>query len=348
MVAPLPIAPRPSSGEAISSWVGRIAARYDITADQLASHVLKRRPVGIHCVETLDHRADVELEAALATAARMAPDQIGALRVACSDGSAACWHRLTPAWCPECVRVDLVETGEVHQRAIWRLGCCVICPDHDTPLEDRCNRCMAAARCRFKAVAGRLRLVCNGCDRLVEPGPQATSPADRTGRGAFGIYLTPSLTRLLGQLQSDLQAMLAGEQMERSWGVMRSASTLNTVVSDLTACMVMATRTHYETGIALSDPKPGSAFYMIGVPITPAALSHYAAYGALAIIAATLDSLENPGAAGHHWAPDGIGESLNACSFRAWLPADKQTQLSTRAMGWEGPVACAFSAAVAG
>jgi len=35
---------------------------------------------------------------------------------------------------------------------------------------------------------------------------------DDTSMGAFGVCLTPALTRLAGQLQGDLQAALAGMQ----------------------------------------------------------------------------------------------------------------------------------------
>ena len=174
-VPPLPLAPRPHHGEAISSWMARVAARYDLTADHLASHVLARRPVGIHRVEHLDHRADAELELALATASRMTPDRIRALRIAGDDGSASCWHRLTSAWCPKCVRTDLLDTREVYERALWRLGCCVMCSVHGIPLEDRCSRCMAGARCRFSAVDGLLRLACTGCERLVDPAPHSAA-----------------------------------------------------------------------------------------------------------------------------------------------------------------------------
>ncbi len=153
--------------------MGRVAARYDLTADHLASHVLARRSIGIQRVEHLDHRADVELELALATTTQMTPDRIRALRIAGDDGSASCWHRLTLAWCPECVRTDLADTGEVYERAVWRLGCCVTCPVHGIPLEDRCSRCMAGARCRFRAIDGRLRLACTGCERLVDPAPHS-------------------------------------------------------------------------------------------------------------------------------------------------------------------------------
>jgi Bacterial TniB protein len=37
---PLPLAPRPHPGEAVSSWVRRVAARYDILGEDLVSHVL--------------------------------------------------------------------------------------------------------------------------------------------------------------------------------------------------------------------------------------------------------------------------------------------------------------------
>lgn len=346
-VPPLPFAPRPHPREAISSWVGRVAARYDLTAAHLASHVLARRSIGIHRVEKLDHCADIELEFALATAARIMPDRIRALRIAGEDGSASCWHRLTPAWCPECVRTDLVETGEVYQRAAWRLGCCVMCSHHGIPLKDRCPYCMASARCRFRCVGGLWRLACTGCERLVDLGPCSVAPVDDTGMGAFGVCLTPALTRLVGQLQGDLQAILAGVEPKRSWGFVRSANGLDTVVRDLTLCIVMTARAKCEPGIKWHDPTPGSAFQITYEPITLAALPHYPAYAALAIIAATLDSLENPGGARHHWTPDGIGLSLNASSFLAWLPADSRMLLFRQAISWEGPISAALGAAVA-
>ena len=324
----------------------RVAARYDLTADHLASHVLARRSIGIYRVEHLDHRADAELELALATATQMTPDRIRALRIAGDDGSASCWHRLTLAWCPECVRTDLLGMGEVYERALWRLGCSVMCPVHGIPLEDRCSRCMAGARCRFRAADGLLRLACTGCERLVDPAPH--SAANDTSMGAFGVCLTPALIRLAGQLQGDLQAALAGIQPKRPWGFVQSASGLNTVVRNLTFCIVMATRVKCELRIELPDPKPGSAFQITYDPITLGALPHYPAHGALAIIAATLDSLENPDGARHHWSPDGIGASLNAASFVAWLPTNTRASLFGSAMHWERPAGAALRDVVAG
>ena len=52
---PLPLAPRPYAGEALSSWVRRIAARYDVAGDNLLTHVLqwRRSTVGAACDSTI-------------------------------------------------------------------------------------------------------------------------------------------------------------------------------------------------------------------------------------------------------------------------------------------------------
>jgi hypothetical protein len=127
MPAPLPLAPRPYAGEAPSSWVKRVAARYDIAAHHLVSHLLDGYRVSVGRTERLDHRADVTLEVALGKAKRFDLKRIESLRIAGDDGSASCWHRMCPAWCPACTRGDLAHLGEVYERAIWRLGCCVLC-----------------------------------------------------------------------------------------------------------------------------------------------------------------------------------------------------------------------------
>ena len=327
--------------------MGRVAARYDITAVHLAKYVLGGHPVGLHRVERLDHWADVELEPALEAAARMPSGRIKAMRIAGEDGSTSCWHRLTSAWCRECIRSDLAETGEVYERALWRLGCCVICPDHGIPLEDRCSSCRARVRCHIKGIGGLLRLACNGCKQLIEPVLRSTTHGTDTSMGAFGVCLTPALTRLVGQLQSDLQAILANMQPRQRWEFVQPPSGLDSVVCDLTFCIVMAAGMNFEQRIDWVDPKPGSAFQIIHQPITPAALAHYPAFGALAIIAAILDDLESPAGACHQWKPDGFCTDLNASSFVAWLPADSRTQLLKRATRWDGGVGASLRAAIA-
>jgi hypothetical protein len=344
---PLPLAPRPYAGEAVSSWVRRIAARYDIGADDLLTHVLNWRRSTIGSAGRLDYQADPELEAALATAAGIAPATISTLRAAGEDGSTSCWHRTIVAWCPECIRADQAQRGEVYERAIWRLGCCVVCPEHKVQLEDTCRRCSFDDQCRFECADGLLRLVCKTCTRPVDP---ARNPApgwwDDGRVGAFGACISPLLTRLVGTLQTDLQAALAGSRPRRSWGFVRSGKGLVTAVLDLTLCLVFATRVRCEPRIILPEWRPGEAFAPVREPITPAALSSYAGYGVLAIAAAALRSLEGRGER-HHRRPHGGKAIMDASSFVGWLPASTRRWLRSRSASWERPAGDALQAVIA-
>ncbi|MBW4092375.1 MAG: hypothetical protein HIU82_14900 [Proteobacteria bacterium] len=343
----LPLAPRPYAGEALSSWVRRIAARYDIRADDLLTHVLDWRRSTVGAASRLDYQADPELEAALAAAARVAPATISHLRAAGGVGSSACWQRTIVAWCPECIRTDLAQRGEVYERAIWRLGCCVVCPEHKVQLEDTCRRCSFDDRCHFECADGLLRLVCNSCTRPVDPARRPKRGWWDDGRaGAFGACASPLLTRLVGTLQTDLQAALAGSRPRRAWGFVRSAEGLVTAVLDLTLCLVFATGVRCEPRIIVPEWRPGEPFAPAREPITPAALSAYAGYGVLAIAAAALRSLEGRGQR-HHWRPDGDKVRMDMSSFVAWLPAGIRRWLGSRSATWEPPAGDAVRTVIA-
>jgi hypothetical protein len=114
----------------VSSWVRRVGARYDILGDDLVEHVLDRPGRAVGITSALDYRSAPDVEAALANATRIAPAKISNLRIAGDDGSNSCWHRWALAWCPTCIRADLADHGELYERAIWRLGFCVVCPEH--------------------------------------------------------------------------------------------------------------------------------------------------------------------------------------------------------------------------
>jgi len=335
--APLPLAPRPNPGEAITSWVGRIAARYDIMAHDLVRHVLGRRSVSMDRVERLDYQADQELEAALAAAARVSPARVKALRIVCDDGSACCWHRTWPAWCRDCVQADLAQGGEVYERAVWRLGSCMACPQHRTLLEDMCRRCLAGSFCRFDVRDGLSVLACGACRQQVDPDIVAAREPPWRNEGAFGVAITPLLARLVADLQCDLQAALAATRPKRSWGHVRSAEGLLMVIMHLTLCVVMSTRVKCEQRIVLPDPRPGQAFVPVYKPITPATVSQSAAHGVLAIAAAVLGSLEGKGGPRHQWRPDGASLFLDASSFVGWLPPSRRESLKALAGSWEAP-----------
>ena len=216
---PLPLAPRPYPGEAISSWVRRIAARYDIGADDLVAHMLGYRPFGFGRAERLNHRVDALLEDALAAATRVEAATIKRLRVVRDDGRATSWHRTSPAWCPICIRGDLEERGELYERAIWRLGTCVLCPDHDILLVDTCRWCVAEARCRFRGGNGRLKLACNACGHPVDPPPGSTEGLNDCDEGAFWLWQRAPVRQVVRDLQDDLQSALAASPPRRTWGL---------------------------------------------------------------------------------------------------------------------------------
>lgn len=344
--APLPLAPRPHPGEAVSSWIRRIAARYDIGADALVEHVLDRPGVAVGVASTLDYRAVPDLEAALANATRVSSATIGSLRIAGDDGSNSCWHRWASAWCPICIRADLASHGELYERATWRLGFCVVCPEHNVPLEETCRRCPIEDCCRFQGSGGLLGLTCNTCRRTqgLEPRRRREWWQDES-TGAFGICITPSLNRLIGNMQSDLQDALTGERPRRSWGFLRSATGLLKAVLHMTFCLIMAARVRCEPRITLPNVMRGEGFVPAPEPITPAALSARTAYGILAIAVAILRSLGGSGEC-HYWKPDGGKSTLNVSSFLQWLPADIRRDLRSWSIGWEGPAGAALQAAI--
>lgn len=83
-------------------------------------------------------------------------------------------------------------------------------------------------------------------------------------------------------------------------------------------------------------------------PVTPAALSSRFAFGALAIVAAVLDSLEAPGKAGHTWEQDGVPPAMNAASFLLWPNDDGRNRHRIKSRHWDRQVNAAFRAACAG
>ncbi len=165
---PIPVGPRPLPGEAIRSWVSRTGARYGLTTSELLAQL--RGGVGVEHSRlwALDWQEDVELEALLARVNRLDAGRIRGLRALADDWpDPADWHRWTLAWCPACVREDMVRLGESYERAAWRLGFYVICPEHHATLVTACPGCSSHGA-RFGPWAGRQRLLCECCRKPVE------------------------------------------------------------------------------------------------------------------------------------------------------------------------------------
>ncbi len=215
---PLPLAPRPLPGETVLSWVGRVAARYDLSAPQLLTQMNGGRP---HPSSPLlaELAAGLELDRCLASVARVDVDRIEFMRVVQHHSvEARRWSRPFQAWCQACLQDDVARRGEVHERMAWRLGFCVICLLHDGLLAQACAAC-GRHTCAYHPVDGRLRLVCGSCRTAVDTWP--SERPDPLGLvddpSPLGLSLSAELTRLVAALQTDLLAEMGGAAQTGPW-----------------------------------------------------------------------------------------------------------------------------------
>lgn len=205
---PLPLAPRPLPGEAMLSWVARLAARYDMTPAALLAELAEHTALGIGRIDRLDWHDDAELDQALSASADIDVWCIEALRVPLRHAlEAAKWSRGSTAWCPDCLRDDIRCRGEAYGRLTWRLGFCVTCPRHCRRLTRVCSQCGSGA-CRFQARRGRLRLACDACDALVDQ--QLDRVLHRLpAAGPLGVLPSTELDRVVAELQAEMLASVA-------------------------------------------------------------------------------------------------------------------------------------------
>jgi len=168
----IPLAPRPFPEESVRSWIGRVAARYDLAPPDLLTWLRDGAAVHVSRLASLDWQEDAELEHLLARAAHLDGTRIRALRpIVEVQPKPALWYRQLLAWCPVCACEDVMRHGETYERAVWRFGCCAACPTHRLLLADVCPVC-AFGHVGLQAVAGRQRLVCALCKRLVDALPE--------------------------------------------------------------------------------------------------------------------------------------------------------------------------------
>lgn len=122
-LARLPLTPPPMIDEPPSSWMARVAARYDLAPATLARHLLPNETNVSVMYRLIDSCAAPPLEAAFVEAVGRSDGEIGARRRAgLISGPHRAWPRLTPVWCPRCVAQDVASTGEVHGRRAWGFG----------------------------------------------------------------------------------------------------------------------------------------------------------------------------------------------------------------------------------
>ena len=236
---PLPLSPRPMPGEAVLSWVARLAARYDMTGPELLAWVNDGNTVHFERVAGLNWRRDAEMDLRLAAAADIGIRMIGALRVPSGNGEeAAKWARTRLAWCSDCLREDVAHHAESHGRLAWRLGFCVICPRHLRLLEDCCSAC-GSIDCGFAFRLGRSRLVCAACCVMVDQLPDQVLSRPAWAAGPLGLLPSAVLNRLVVALQTDLMASMFGAT-SRSWKNRGVAERLASTVRELSAILLEA------------------------------------------------------------------------------------------------------------
>jgi hypothetical protein len=218
----LPLAPPVRPDEALSSWVARIAARYDLSAFDLVRHLLPKADDVAEMLHWLDYRPVAPLEAALVdVAGQPAVDVRGHRLTDPAMGLESLWPRRQLAWCPLCAIADVATSGEVYRRVTWMLGGVLLCTRHQCLLTTACPCCFHQAG--YQPVNGRLRIWCQTCragaDSALPPGripfwPYGT-PQQRRHCGS--VSLSAEARPLLQRVQTDSLALLAGAQPTEPW-----------------------------------------------------------------------------------------------------------------------------------
>lgn len=356
-VASLPVSPRPLPGEALSSWIARVAARYDLGAAVFLRQVLRDDGVDPDTEEAgrqarrLDALPWPAAEMALAQATRLDRMEIRGLRAARHRATGAgVWPRTgQPAWCQACVAAAAAEHEEFHWRAEWAFGGFVVCPMHRRLLVRNCPVCRGP--CGPMPDGGRLRLWCEACGRCVaavEPG---------RGQSALWPYSEPAETRaccptldldrrapaLLSRLQADLLRAASGRRPTGPWGMSVRPDPFLAAVRAL-ACLALH---------ALWEaPKVPDPLRRFGSDWSPGDEHPAVAAGALAVAASVLASVRQwppPGAA---WNAALLREGEPACvdfDTLCWhLSRDEGEALRSLSRGPLAPYRYAFDAALNG
>ena len=221
-MARLPLAPPPLPDEALSSWIARIAARYDLSADALVRHLLLGGPNVGGMVRTIDDRPCPQLEVALAEAAGQPEMDFAARRLpGLTAHPEVAWSRQQPAWCPACLFGDVAARGEVHARQTWSLGGYLLCTLHGCLLVSECSRCFA--RASYHPMNGRLHLWCDRCgdmaDNALEPSRIPFWPfgLPQQGRRCRTVSLTDEARQPLLRLQRTRLLALTGQHVALPW-----------------------------------------------------------------------------------------------------------------------------------
>ena len=341
MLKSMPVAPRPLPGEAVRSWVSRVGARYDLAPSELLAQLQDGNGVEHLRLWALDWQEDAEMEALLARASRLEVAQIRALRLLSGSWpDPAGWHRWVLAWCPACVRDDIGRYGESYERAAWRLGFHVVCPEHHAILVTACPGC-SSYQARFGRRAGRQRLICDFCRGPVEAAGAPATAKRHAGEVAPSYDVVLSAPALA--LQADLlRAAMGTPPTSLCWPDVPSGS-YAAIVRTLAALLLRPWR--HDARSSCSEADIGWTHRCGLADLLPR--TAHEALGRIASIIAAMAGAAPRRAGEARRTEQGLASAANdLAGLVRWLSADEQAALRAAAADWGPALAHAVEAAV--
>lgn len=222
-----------------SSWLARLAARYDLRADYLAVHA----GYPLRGARELDCYLLNQADLTLVDMTGLSHRSIKAMR--CARPQARLWVRDHPVWCRQCVREDLLKGDEPWERRVWRTGATVFCEHHRRLLEEVCPRCNKIDKgCLFLSDKGRMQPLCAVKGDKISLWGRA--PDDQL---PWGLTADRTMLRCVKALSMDLSRSLVGQTLRAQWRGVSRERCLTTIVEELTL-MILITINH------LPKPQP--------------------------------------------------------------------------------------------
>lgn len=206
----LPVAPRPFRDELLSSWMARVAARYDLEVPGLTAYLVGQGGRAPDLRKIDDICPDRGLLRLWARGCRIDSARLGRLSLTSRyTERPQDWFfeeaRGTVPACLACFDADLAAERDGHMRAEWRLAEQVVCPAHAEMLLDRCPGCGCHLRISFRMGDGRLRPFCRKCDGPLTGrggGPAVRSSAEF----ANAVFALQRQAKWIVRGRSDLRA----------------------------------------------------------------------------------------------------------------------------------------------
>lgn len=190
----LPVAPRPFRDELLSSWMARVAARYDLEVPGLTAYLVGQGGRAPDLRKIDDICPDCGLLRLWARGCRIDSARLERLSLKSRyTERPQDWFfegaRGTVPACLACFDADLAAGRDAYVRAEWRLAEQIVCPAHTEMLRDRCPGCGCHLRISFRIRDGRLRPFCRKCDGQLtgRGGAAAVRSAAEFAKTVFGL-----------------------------------------------------------------------------------------------------------------------------------------------------------------